>query len=49
MHTFDISLNKLLLEQLLLPHYDNPSTVVRKQVVINLAELKLAMEQRMET
>lgn len=49
MQTIDLSLVMLFLEQLFLPHFENSSTVIRKQVVMNLAELKLAMDVRLQT
>ena len=43
----DVGLMKLLVEQLLVPHFENQSTVVRKQVVLSLAELRFVMEVRL--
>ena len=49
MPDFDTSLIKLFVDQLLLPHFEHSSTVVRKQVVTALAELKLAIEVRLKS
>ena len=49
MPTFDQSLVTLFLDSLLLPYFDNSSTIIRKQVVLTLAELRLAMESRLKT
>ena len=49
MQAIDLNLVMLFLEQLFLPHFENSSTVIRKQVVMNLAELKLAMDVRLQT
>ena len=49
MPNFDENLMKMIVEQILLPHFENPSTLVRKQVVMTLAELKYAMEVRLLT
>ena len=49
MPTFDQSLIHLFIEQMLLPHFESTSTVVRKQVVLTLAELRYAMDVRLST
>ena len=43
----DVGLMKLLVEQLLVPHFENQSTMVRKQVVLSLAELRFVIEVRL--
>lgn len=49
MPTFDQSLINLFIDHTLVPYFENQSTVVRKQVVVTLAELRLAMETRLQT
>ena len=49
MPVLDLNLAKLFLGQFLVTHFENPSTVIRKQVVLSLAELKYAMSIRLQT
>lgn len=46
MPNIDTVLIMIFIEHLFLPHFENASTAVRKQVVTSLAELKLAMDVR---
>ena len=45
----DTNLIQLLVKELLLPNFENKSTLVRKQVVLSLAELRFIMEVRLQT
>ena len=47
MPAFDEGFIALFIDHLLLPYFDNSSTIVRKQVVLTLAELHLAMQTRL--
>ena len=47
LENFDIGLAELLTQKFLVTHFENQTTIVRKQVVITLAELKLCMDERL--
>ena len=47
MTIIDMDLIKIFVDQLLIPYFENTSTLVRKLVVLNLAELKFVMDVRL--
>ena len=49
MQNFDEDLVRLILNKLLLPQFEHAPTVVRKQVVTAMAELRLAIDVRLKS
>ena len=49
MQILDVTLLKLLVNDLLVPHFGNLSTVVRKQVVLTLSEAWYAVDVRLQS